>query len=300
MTRVAAIDCGTNSLRLLVADLAGGALAEIWRETRIVRLGHGVDRTGRLDAAALERTRAVLADYARISAEHGVERVRMIATSATRDAVNSAELVAIARVELGVDPEIVSGTDEAALTFAGASGVLADGPLLVADLGGGSTELVLGPQPLRAVSVDVGSVRMTERHLHTDPPTEEQIAAARADIRTALAEAAEQLPLRSADQLVGVAGTVTTFAAIALGLPHYDRAQVHGAQISAGQVRDVAERLLAMPHAERARIPVIQTGRVDVIAAGALLLHEIVVAADANSVVVSEHDILDGIALGME
>ena len=226
MTRVAGIDCGTNSIRLLIADSheAHGGLVDVVREMRIVRLGQGVDRTGRLAPEALERTRVALADYAATIKEHGAQRVRMVATSATRDAQNRDEFVAMVHATLGVEPEVITGDEEAALSFRGAVGTLPGlrGPILLTDIGGGSTELVIGSPDgsgeLRARSTDVGCVRMTERHLHDDPPTPVQVEAVVADVRAAVEAAGESVPLRDATVMVGVAGTVTTIAALALGL----------------------------------------------------------------------------------
>jgi exopolyphosphatase / guanosine-5'-triphosphate,3'-diphosphate pyrophosphatase len=302
--RVAGIDCGTNSIRLLVAEPApGGGLLDVQREMRVVRLGQGVDRTGRLAPEALQRTRAALADYAAAIARHGAERVRMVATSATRDAENRAEFVAMVHEVLGAEPEVISGTEEAELSFTGAVAGLPEvaRPLLVADIGGGSTELVLGDgsSPLRSSSMDVGCVRMTERHLHDDPPTPAQVAATVADLRAAIAVAGRYVPLDTAATFVGVAGTVTTIAAIALALPRYDADVIHGRVITAAQVHEVTERLLAMTHDERAALPVMHPGRVDVIGGGALVLRCLMEATGAARVVASEHDILDGIALSL-
>jgi exopolyphosphatase/guanosine-5'-triphosphate,3'-diphosphate pyrophosphatase len=300
--RVAAVDCGTNSIRLLIADVESGSLRDVVREMRIVRLGQDVDRTGRLAPEALERTRVALADYASTVQSCGAERVRMVATSATRDASNRADFVAMVNATLGVDPEVITGREEAELSFTGAVSVLAhvSGPLLVADIGGGSTELVRGGDgDLRAHSMDVGCVRMTERHLHDDPPTPEQIEAAVLDIRAAITAARADVPLDSAVTFVGVAGTVTTIAAIALGLPAYDPDAIHGSTITSDQVQDVTRRLLAMTHEQRAALPVMHPGRVDVIGAGALVLRTLVEEIGVDAVVASEHDILDGIALSL-
>jgi exopolyphosphatase/guanosine-5'-triphosphate,3'-diphosphate pyrophosphatase len=303
--RVAAIDCGTNSIRLLIADpTPEGALVDVVRDMRIVRLGQGVDRTGRLAAEAIARTRHALVDYAELIAARGAGAVRMVATSATRDAANRDEFIAMVHAVLGVEPEVVSGGEEAELSFAGAVAGLPQVryPLLVADIGGGSTELVLGSSgdgPLRAHSMDVGCVRMTERHLHADPPTAQQIAATEADVRAAIARASADVPVREAVTFVGVAGTVTTVAALVHGLGSYDPDVIHGLAMSGEQVHDVTRRLLAMTHAERAALPVMHPGRVDIIAGGALVLRELVDAAGAARVIASEHDILDGIALGL-
>jgi exopolyphosphatase/guanosine-5'-triphosphate,3'-diphosphate pyrophosphatase len=303
--RVAGIDCGTNSIRLLVADAVDGRLVDVVREMRIVRLGEGVDRTGSLAPQALERTRLALADYAATIAAHGTERVRMVATSATRDAANRDMFLAMVRTVLGVEPDVISGAEEAALSFIGAADGLpgVTGPVLVADIGGGSTELVLGdasePRRLRSHSMDVGCVRMTERRLRDDPPTPAQVAATVDDLRAAIALAAVDVPITDPATFVGVAGTVTTLAAIALGLPRYDAEAIHGSVLSAEQVHDVTARLLAMTHDERAALPVMHPGRVDVICGGALVLRTLVEAAGATNVIASEHDILDGIALSL-
>ncbi len=306
---VAAIDCGTNSIRLLVAEPvrsepagAVGALRDLDRQMRIVRLGQGVDRTGRLDPEALERTFAALADYAARIEELGATRVRMVATSASRDASNAADFVSGVRQILGVEPEVVTGDTEAALSYrgatAGVSDELAASPRLVVDIGGGSTEFVLGegPQVIAARSVDVGCVRMTERHLLGDPPSRQQIEATTADIDAAVALAARTVPLGRANSLVGLAGSVTTVAAIHLGLSVYDPVAIHGHVVPASDVTGISDELLAMSHDERTAIGSMHPGRVDVIAAGALVLRRILDATGLDAVVVSEHDILDGIA----
>lgn len=309
MTRVAGIDCGTNSIRLLVADCdpATGELTELDRRMIIVRLGQDVDRTGRLAPEALERTFAACREYAAVIKELGAERVRFVATSASRDAENRADFVRGVVDILGVEPEVISGDQEAEFSFTGATKELAgtdhlEKPFLVVDIGGGSTEFVVGEEHVRAArSVDVGCVRMTERHLVvdgvvTDPPTEAQIAAIRSDIEAALDLAAETVPLTEARTLVGLAGSVTTVAAIALDLPEYDSAAIHHSRIPYERVREISERMLTSTHAERAAIPVMHPGRVDVIAAGSLVLLAIMERMGATEVVVSEHDILDGIA----
>lgn len=298
--RVAGIDCGTNSIRLLIADVDRAGLTDVVREMRIVRLGEGVDRTRRLAPEALERTRVALADYAAAIREAGVDKVRMVATSATRDAKNRDEFAAIVRAELGVEPEVITGHEEAALTFAGAASVRGSdtGPLLVVDIGGGSTELVRGQDgTLRSHSMDIGCVRMTERHLRDDPPTPEQVAATVADVRAATEAARPDVPLDAELTFVGVAGTVTTVAAIALELDRYDADVIHGSVLTAEQVADVTDRLLRMTHEQRAALPVMHPGRVDVIGGGALILRTLVQQAGVQEIVASEHDILDGIAL---
>lgn len=307
MTRVAAIDCGTNSIRLLIADLdpAGGPLTDVVRQMEVVRLGEGVDRTGVLSTAAIERTRVALEGYARQIELHGAHRVRMVATSASRDAANRDDFVRMVRGTLGADPEVISGQEEAALSFAGAiSGLpgIAD-PVLLTDIGGGSTELVLGQMaggPSGAVdaahSMDVGCVRLTERHLHGDPPTAGQIDAALTDLHAAIDAAGADVPLRGAASFVGVAGTVTTIAALALQLPAYDPAAIHGAVMTAEQVAEVTARLMGMTREQRAGLAVMHPGRVDVIVGGALVLRTLMERTGSGQVIASEHDILDGIA----
>ncbi|MFJ8310629.1 MULTISPECIES: exopolyphosphatase [unclassified Streptomyces] len=300
MTRVAAIDCGTNSIRLLVADAdpATGQITDLDRRMTIVRLGQGVDRTGRLAPEALERTFAACREYAEVIKELGVERVRFVATSASRDAENRDEFMRGVLDILGVEPEVISGDQEAAFSFTGATKELSgDGEYLVVDIGGGSTEFVVGSERVEAArSVDVGCVRMTERHHPGDPATPEQIAAIRADIEAALDLAEQSVPLREPRTLVGLAGSVTTIAGIALGLAEYESAAIHHARISYEQVAEITANLLASTHEERTRIPVLHPGRIDVIAAGALVLLAVMERTGAREVVVSEHDILDGIA----
>ncbi|MEV4740370.1 Ppx/GppA phosphatase family protein [Streptomyces sp. NPDC049555] len=312
MTRVAAIDCGTNSIRLLVADVdpATGRLDELDRRMTIVRLGQGVDRTGRLAPEALERTFAACRAYAEVIRDLKAERIRFVATSASRDAQNREDFVRGVVEILGVEPEVITGDQEAEFSFTGATRELvgrADlaAPFLVVDIGGGSTEFVVGEEHVRAArSVDVGCVRMTERHLVvdgavTDPPTAEQVAAIRADVEAALDLAAQAVPLGEARTLVGLAGSVTTVAAIALELEEYDSSVIHHARISLDQVRAITARLLSSTHDERAAIPVLHPGRVDVIAAGALVLQCVMERVGVDEVIVSELDILDGIALSL-
>ena len=322
--RVAAIDCGTNSIRLLIADLnaktdhserlVGSSgphqqppLADVTRQMRIVRLGEGVDRTGRLSAAALDRTMTALREYADLITDAQPEAVRMVATSASRDAANAQEFTDRVVEILGVAPEVISGDEEAMLSFTGATRELAgtslaavcSPPYLVTDIGGGSTEFVLGGMDAGQVqsrSVNIGCVRLTERHLHGDPPTAAQIEATVADIDIALDQVAATVPVTQARTLVGLAGSVTTVAAIDLGLAEYDSARIHHSRISAARVHDIADDLLAMTRAERATIPVMHPGRIDVIGAGALILDRIMTRFSFTEVLVSEHDILDGIA----
>ena len=300
--RVAAIDCGTNSVRLLVADVdrATGRLSDVDRRLEIVRLGQGVDATGRLGAEPLARTLQALRTYQQIIAAASVSAVRMVATSATRDAANSDEFVACVREILAIEPEVLSGEDEASLSFTGATAELRGdaAPYLVTDIGGGSTEFVLGEPGTvtAAVSVNVGCVRMTERHLRHDPPADGEIAAARADIDAALDVVTGKIPVPAARTLVGLAGSVTTVAALALGLDSYQPERIHHSRISAAAVREVTASLLRQTRAERRRLAVMHPGRVDVIGGGALVLSQIMERFGFGEVLVSEHDILDGLA----
>jgi exopolyphosphatase / guanosine-5'-triphosphate,3'-diphosphate pyrophosphatase len=311
MARVAAIDCGTNSIRMLVADLAAGVLADVHREMRIVRLGQDVDATGRLASDALERTRVALADYAAITRRVGAERVRMVATSATRDAANREDFFAMVRQTLGTEAEVITGDEEARLSFTGAVGDLdpAEGPFVMVDVGGGSTEVVLGDwdgtkaDVTAGRSVNVGCVRITERHLRSDPPTSDEISAAEQFAEQTLTEAFADVPVDKARTWVGVAGTVTTLSAVAQQLPTYNSQRTHLSRLSLGQVRGTAKDLLASTHQQRAGNPAIHPGRVDVIAGGALIVRvlaeQLHTRAGIGELVVSEHDILDGIALGL-
>ncbi len=301
--RVAAIDCGTNSIRLLVADVDpdAGTLVDLDRRMEIVRLGEGVDATGRHRArVAGAHVRRRASGTPPSCATLGAERIRFVATSASRDAENRDEFVAGVLARIGVAPEVVSGDEEARLSFLGATRGLAAGaeaPYLVVDIGGGSTEFVLGTdEPVAARSVDVGCVRLTERHLRHDPPTREEVAAIVADVDAAIAEAAEVVPLAEARTLIGLAGSVTTLTAIALGQSEYDAEAIHGARVSAADVAAVSDRLLALDHAGRSVMQVIHPGRVDVLNAGILVLRRILDATALPDVLVSEHDILDGIA----
>ncbi|HXS64835.1 MAG TPA: Ppx/GppA phosphatase family protein [Streptosporangiaceae bacterium] len=357
--RVAAIDCGTNSLRLLIADLypESARLVDLHRRMEIVRLGQGVDATGRLAPEALERTFRVLTEYATTITDSGARSIRMVATSASRDASNADDFSSGVRRILGINPEVITGAQEAQLSFSGATAELAadpsseggrvsseggrassgggrvasDGgpdvahhgasrpgrpqpPFLVVDIGGGSTEFVVGSPivaslesatdsqatpKLSAISMDIGCVRLTERHLRTDPPTAEQVAAATADIDEALAKAAQAVPASEANTLVGLAGSVTTLTAIALELPAYDPDMVHHARISADRVHEVTKLLLSQTRDDRAANPVIHPGRVDVIGAGALIADRVMTKFGFSELVASEHDILDGIAWSM-
>jgi exopolyphosphatase / guanosine-5'-triphosphate,3'-diphosphate pyrophosphatase len=314
MPRVGAIDCGTNSIRLLVADVTTSAdgtldLRDVHRELRIVRLGQGVDATGTLAAEALERTRTALVAYAAVLRRKGVERVRMVATSATRDARNRDEFFGMVRDTLGVEAEVISGDEEAALSFVGAVGDLdpEDGPFVVVDVGGGSTELVTGTLEdggkatvQAARSVDVGSVRITERCLAGDPPTADEVATGRELAAATLAEAFDAVPVADVRTWVGVAGTITTLSAVAQGLQEYDPAAVHLSRMSPEELHRVAGELLGMSREERGTHPSIHPGRIDVIGGGALvvdvLARELMCRSGVTELVVSEHDILDGIA----
>ncbi|MDX6395508.1 MAG: exopolyphosphatase / guanosine-5-triphosphate,3-diphosphate pyrophosphatase [Streptosporangiaceae bacterium] len=318
VARVAAIDCGTNSLRLLVADVdrEAGRLADVDRRMEIVRLGQGVDATGRLSQEALSRTLRALQGYARIIAETAAGAVRMVATSATRDAANAADFVRGVSEVLGLEPEVLSGQEEAYLSFTGATAELPRQPgacYLVVDIGGGSTEFVLGGgggdgdghawagelpgcAGITAASVDVGCVRLTERHLHGDPPTAAEIAAAAADIDAALDVVAAAMPAAEARTLVGLAGSVTTVAGLALRLPGYDAGLIHHSRIPAEEVSEQTRRLLRLTRAQRAALGVMHPGRADVIGGGALVLDRLMQRFGFAEVLVSEHDILDGIA----
>ncbi|MEU4666814.1 Ppx/GppA phosphatase family protein [Amycolatopsis sp. NPDC023774] len=316
MPRVAAIDCGTNSIRLLVAELTprhDGTvdLRDLHREMRIVRLGQGVDATGRLAPEALERTRVALADYTIAARRKGVEKVRMVATSATRDASNRDEFFAMTRETLGVEAEVISGDEEARLSFTGAVGEQDpdDGPFVVVDVGGGSTELVLGTwdgqraEVLAAKSVDIGCVRITERALTQDPPTDEEITQAKQLAETVLQEAFDVVDVAKAKTWIGVAGTVTTLSAIAQELPEYDSERTHLSKLSHAQIDSLATSLLAADRAARAANPVIHPGRVDVIGGGAVIVQvlaeQLAKRGGPDQLIVSEHDILDGIALSL-
>ncbi len=303
MARLAALDVGTNSTRLLVADVEGGAIvAEQAREMVITRLGRGVDRTGRFDPAALAWTLEVLAGYAGTCRRLGVEGRRLVATSATRDAADRQVFLDGVRDLLGVEAEVLTGQAEAAAAYRGATaGLAGDQPTLVVDIGGGSTELILGDGTAAKamVSLDIGCVRLFERHLHSDPPAAAEVASLRADVAGHLARVAEVLDPAAAARVVGVAGTVTTVTAIALGLDAYDPRRIHRQVLDAAEIGAVAGKLAAMTVAERAAMPVMAKGREDVIAAGALLLDELVGMFHLREVIASESDILDGVLLGL-
>ena len=314
VTRVAAVDCGTNSIRLLIADVSGGGLADLHREMRIVRLGQGVDATGEFAPDALLRTQLALVDYAEMMREYGVQAIRMVATSAARDVANRDAFFAMTAEVLGaVVPgavaEVITGAEEAELSFRGAVGELdsAAGPFVVVDLGGGSTEVVLGAADSLEVaagySADIGCVRLTERCLHSDPPTAEEVESARAVVRGALEEALRVVPVEQARTWVGVAGTMTTLAALALKMTTYDSDAIHLSRVGFDELLPVCAELLVMTRQQRAALGPMHEGRVDVIGGGAIVVQELAAAlqerAGIDELVVSEHDILDGIALSI-
>jgi exopolyphosphatase/guanosine-5'-triphosphate,3'-diphosphate pyrophosphatase len=312
VTRVGAIDCGTNSIRLLVADVDAeqGTLVDVLRRMEVVRLGYGVDRTGRIDPVAMERTLAMAGEYAAQCRELGAARVRFVATSASRDASNADEFVSGVRAAFshyGIAPEVISGDEEAALSFRGATGELRargiPGPYLVVDLGGGSTEFVRGTETVEAArSVDIGCVRLTERHLKSDPPDHGEIASAVRDINAAIDLAAERVDFAGVSALVGLAGSITTVTAHALGLGSYQPERIHLTELGSAEVLAACESLLHLTRAERAALGFMHPGRVDVIGAGALVWHEVVrrlAGLGVDRVITSEHDILDGIALSV-
>jgi exopolyphosphatase/guanosine-5'-triphosphate,3'-diphosphate pyrophosphatase len=313
MPRVAAIDCGTNSIRLLVADVTvreDGSqwLRDVHREMRINRLGQGVDATRRLAPESLERTREALLAYAEMLRRTGTTTVRLCATSATRDAENREEFFGMVREILGVEAEVITGDEEARLSFAGAVADLDpdEGPFVVADVGGGSTELVTGTwdavsaEVAAAYSSNVGCVRVAEKFLHDDPPTAEQVREAEEFTRATLAPAFDAVDVAQIQTWVAVAGTATTIAAVAMELRTYDPERIHLARLGLDDVRATCRRLEAMPRAERAALGPMHPGRVDVIGAGSLVVRvladELAERAGITELVISEHDILDGIA----
>jgi len=300
--RVAAIDCGTNSIRLLIADIDGKNFREVVRDMEIVRLGQGVDETGQFHPDAIARTLAAVDKFATEIAKRGVEKIRFCATSATRDATNRHLFIDGVRERLGIELEVISGDEEAALSFTGAIKDLdpSNGPFLVVDIGGGSTEFVFGTSTVEAArSVNIGCVRMTERHFASDPATAQQIELARTDIQAAIAQAAAVVPITKAKTLVAVAGTATTVAAAALDLPEYDRYAIHLSRISAQQTHDAATMFATSTREQRLALGYMHPGRVDVIAAGSLVLSEIMKATGAREFVASESDILDGMAFSL-
>ncbi len=300
--RVAAIDCGTNSLRLLIADVDGYNFREVHRDMRVVRLGQGVDKNKAFAPEAIERTLAVTAEYAALLRSKGVEKIRFCATSATRDATNRDLFIDGVRNILGIAPEVIPGSEEAALSFLGATKELGQelSPFLVVDIGGGSTEFVLGNTDVSAArSVNIGCVRMSERHLTAQPPTAQQVAAAIGDIDAAILDAGSHVDFSAAQTLIAVAGTATTVAAAALDLIDYDRYAIHLSRIPAAKVHEVAEMFAAMTRDEIAALGYMHPGRVDVITSGSLVLSRVMTLTGAKEFVASESDILDGIAWGL-
>lgn len=319
---VAAIDCGTNSIRLKIAKVdANGMKDVVPRMLRVVRLGQGIDETHMFASDALERVKDAAKEFAKVLSEHKVDAIRFVATSATRDALNRDVFEQMMFEELGVHPEVISGTEEAALSFLGATSVVSrkdlQAPYLVIDLGGGSTELVLGGDGVNlaedkvdsAYSMNIGSVRMTERHLHTDPPTEEEISCAIKDIDKNIDEALKHVNAGKARTIIGVSGTVTTMAALAIGLKHYDHKAVDGVKIALDQAYTVNDRFLHMTRERRRTYATIHPGRVDVVGGGAVVLSRVLerLAKAAyqdhggvlETFVASEHGLLDGITLDL-
>jgi exopolyphosphatase/guanosine-5'-triphosphate,3'-diphosphate pyrophosphatase len=294
---VAAIDCGTNSTRLLISD----GRSQIERHMRVTRLGAGVDRTGRLDPAAIERTLAVLADYREIMDRHEVTGVRIAATSASRDAANRDDFFGPATELLGAAPELISGTEEAQLSFNGATSDLpaVDGTTLVVDIGGGSTEFALGGDELQSsISIDMGCVRMTEKFLHGDPPLPEELSNALSVVEQHLDDVAREVPgAGDAARFVGLAGTVTTVAAVEQGLAEYSRDAIHGFVLTRDAAEDVFRTLATETAADRRHNPGLDPGRVDVIVGGCCVLVGIFRYFGFSECVVSEADILDGLIL---
>ena len=302
MTIVAAIDCGTNTIKLLIGnhtDGSDGGLEVLARETRMVRLGQGVDATGRLSEEALVRAFSAIDAYADLITEHAVEQIRFCATSATRDAANAAEFRAGVVARLGVEPEVLSGDEEAAVAFAGAMSniTVADArPILVIDVGGGSTEVVLGDDDgvISAKSMDIGSVRLHERHIRHDPATREEIEVVVRDIDDQLDVCG--VDLAAAATVVGIAGTMTTVAAGVLDLAAYDAVAIDRSVHAVGDVHAYVSRLVAMTVAERLALGYMHPGRADVIDAGALIASRVLRRTTVDSLLVSEADILEGIA----
>ncbi|WP_096289829.1 Ppx/GppA phosphatase family protein [Mycobacterium ahvazicum] len=309
--RAAGVDCGTNSIRLLIADVSDGRLTDVHRETRIVRLGQGVDATGQFAPEAIERARVALADYAEQMKAHGVQRVRMVATSAARDVSNRDDFFAMTAGVLGtVLPgtlaEVITGAEEAELSFRGAVGELdsARGPFVVVDLGGGSTEIVLGAdRVIASYSADIGCVRLTERCLHSDPPTPAEVDAARAFVRERLEPALRSVPVEGARTWVGLAGTMTTLSALAHNMATYDAAAIHLSRVTGDDLVAVCEKLIGMTRAQRVALAPMHEGRADVIGGGAIVVQELArelrARAGIDELTVSEHDILDGIVLSI-
>lgn len=302
MKRVAAIDCGTNSIRLLISDIdkEKDTDKDVVREMRIVRLGEGVDKTKAFSPRALERTFKAIDEYEELLKKHNVEHLKFVATSATRDALNKAMFIKGVIDRLKVVPEVIPGTLEAKLSFEGATKSLRskhEAPFLIIDLGGGSTELVIGDKEIEgAYSMNVGCVRMTERHCPGGNPTKEQEEAIRNDIRQELAKAKEKVEWAKAKTVVGVAGTVTTVAAHVLNLKKYDPDILHGASITNEQISQTVKDFIRLTIEERKKLPYMHEGRIEVITAGAIVLDEVMKAIGAKNLIASERDILDGVA----
>lgn len=313
MRRIAAIDCGTNSLRLLVSDVGEGEIRQVTRTMEIIRLGEGVDETGRINPAAIERARIVLEKYVDHMIRENVRAVRMVATSASRDAENRDEFFdmtekVLSKVQPGARAEVIDGTEEAKLSFIGAVKDLSptEEPILVIDLGGGSTEFIVGKQNgeiLGSYSTRMGCVRLTERYLHTQPPTADEIEAARTYVRSELAKVEQTVPVAKATAYVGCAGTFTTLSAIAQGLEEYDEQAIHMSTLRTQGLKLVTQDLLEKTGAQRGMLPVMHQGRADVIGGGCIVVEEIVDfmhrLAGLDKVTISEHDILDGIVAGL-
>ena len=293
---VAAIDCGTNSTRLLITD--GSRAVE--RLMRITRLGEGVDGTGRLSREAITRTVTVLREFRSAMDRDGVQAVRMSATSAVRDASNREQFMAAAEDVVGIRPEVLSGMEEGRLAFAGATAELdpSNGPFLVVDIGGGSTELVVGrDEPVGVESMDVGCVRITEKFLHHDPPRPEELSDALMEVRDQLEDAVRAVPeLNDAQQMIGLAGTVTTVAAVELGLTEYDRDRIHHFWLTRAAAEDVFRTLATESRAARLGNPGLEEARADVIVGGCVVLVAVLRYFDLSGCLVSESDILDGLA----
>jgi exopolyphosphatase/guanosine-5'-triphosphate,3'-diphosphate pyrophosphatase len=302
MSQVAVIDCGTNSIRLLIAEISGSNFKEVIRTMEIVRLGQGVDENKAFHPDAINRTLSAVKSFKEIIDENKVDKIRFCATSATRDAMNRNLFIDGVRDILNVQVEVIPGEEEAALSFTGATYQLdqGSGPFLVVDIGGGSTEFVYGDKKvISAKSVNIGCVRMSERHLTNQPPTMDQIASAIVDIDIAITQAAVSVPINSAKSLIAVAGTATTVAAAALDLSKYDRGLIHLSKISADKVHKVAQMFQSMNKSEISALPYMHEGRVDVITAGSLVLSRVMAATGAAEFVASESDILDGMAFSL-
>ncbi|AEX78556.1 exopolyphosphatase [Corynebacterium diphtheriae] len=309
MSVVAAVDCGTNSIRLLISEQMPTGLREITRQMTIIRLGEGVDATGKIDPAAIERARVALSGYVDTMLAHKVTAVRMVATSATRDASNKDDFFAmtadlLGAVVPGACAEVISGAEEAELSFIGAVADIpdTDRPVCVIDLGGGSTEFVVGKKTgeiLGAYSTQMGCVRLTERLMVSDPPTAEEIAQAREYVDTQLTVALDNVPITQASMVVGCAGTFTTVAALALGVDSYDPQLIHGSVHKVDTFRGETQRLVGETSQQRAAHPVMHPGRADVIAGGSVVIEQILAMMQrlgvSDSVTISEKDILDGI-----